>query len=214
MGLIALANMLLVDPRDAEPVPIPAEFMPALELSRQELLKALRLTNAVGDPTWGGLTSLVSVGSRWDQLILLLPALLLDHNLWRGAQYCIGSMSLFIFMGDDLSDTLRDRATLPDSPYRVVDAESALWLAYKAVESVIGGPPSDRRKLEARLGELDLVDFPGVWRNESSVNLATRVTDFVTARDRRAAHGRHHVRRKSLRPSSKSWTTRRSHGRC
>lgn len=198
MGLVALANMLLVDPRDAEPVPIPAEFMPALELSRPELLKALRLTDAVGDPTWGGLTSLVSVGSRWDQLILLLPALLLDHDLWRGVQYCIGSMSLFTFMGDDLIDTFHDRDVLPDSPYRVVDAESALWLAYKAVESVIGDPPSDPRKLEARLGDLDIADFPGVWRNEASVDLATRVTSFVTARDRRAAHGRHHARRKPL----------------
>jgi hypothetical protein len=101
--------------------------LPALELSRPELLKSLRPTDAVGDPTWSGRTSLVSVGSRWDQLILLLPALLLDHDLWRGAQCCIGSMSLFAFMGDDLIDTLHDRNVLPGSPYRVVDAESALW---------------------------------------------------------------------------------------
>jgi len=198
MGLLALANMLMVDPRDAEPIPIPPAFLPAHELARPALLEALRLTHAVGDPTWEGLTSLVSVGSRWDQLILLLPALLSDQDLWRGAQYLIASLRVFTFMGDEMLDTLHDGDVVPDSPCAVVDAESAVWLAYKAVESVIGDPPSDHRKLQRRLDSLGLVDFPGVWRHEAPVDLVTRVTCFVTARDRRAAHGRHHAHRKPL----------------
>lgn len=198
MGLMALANMLMVDPRDAEPIPIPADFLPAHELSRPALLEALRLTDAVGDPTWEGLTSLVSVGSRWDQLILLLPALLSDKDLWRGAQYLIASLRVFTFMGDDMLDTLRDQDVVADTPCAMVDAESAVWLAYKAIESVTGDPSSDRRRLQRHLEGLGLMDFPGVWRREAPVDLVTRVTRFVTSRDRQAAHGRHHQRRKPL----------------
>jgi hypothetical protein len=196
MGLLALANMLMVDPRDAEPIPIPPSFMPALEVERPALLDNLNLTHAVGNPTWVGITEVASIGSRWDQLMLLLPALTTDRDLWRGAQYLIASLRVFTFMGDDMRDTFRDREALPDSPYVVVDTETAVWLAYKAVESVVGDPPSDRRKLQRRLDELKLMDFPGVWRDEAPFDLVERVTDFVGSRDRRAAHGRHHPRRR------------------
>lgn len=198
MGLLALANMLMIDPRDAEPIPIPPAFMPAYEVDRPALLDALGLLHAVGDPTWEGLTSLCSVGSRWDQLFRLLPALLSDRGLWRGAQYLIASLRLFTFMGDDMIDTLHDRDMLPETPYAMVDAESALWLAYKALESVVGDPPGNSRRLDARLRELRVVDFPGVWRGEVPVDLATRIRRFEAARDRRAAHGRHHANREPL----------------
>jgi len=196
MGLLALANLLMVDPRDAEPIPIPPSFMPCREVNRPALLEYLHLTHAVGDPTWVGITEVASIGSRWDQLMRLLPALTTDRDLWQGAQYLIASLRVFTFMGDDMLDALRDKDALPDSPYAVVDTETAVWLAYKAVESVVGDPPSDRRKLQRRLDELKLMDFPGVWRDEAPLGLVKRVTDFVGSRDRRAAHGRHHPRRK------------------
>ena len=196
MGLLALANMLMVDPRDAEPIPIPPSFMPAQEVQRPALLEYLHLEHAVGNPTWVGITQVASVGSRWDQLMLLLPALTTDRNLWQGAQYVIASLRVFTFMGDDMLDTLRDKDALPESPYVVVDTETAVWLAYKAVESILGDPPSDHRKLQRRLDELRLMDFPGVWHGEAPMDLVERVTDFVCSRDRRAAHGRHHPRRK------------------
>lgn len=197
-GLMALAHLLMLDPRDAAPIPVPPEYMPALELSAPDLLETLGIGHAMGDPVREGLVSLVSIGSRWDELMLLLPALLLDHDLWRGAQYHLASTSVFAFLGDDLRDTLYDGDVVPDSPYRMVDAETAVWLAHKAVESVIGNPPSDKRKLARRLKDLGVSDFPGVWVHEVPLDLATRVARFVDVRDRRTAHGRHHARRAAL----------------
>jgi|GEM_PF-3294845 len=194
-GLLALANMLIVDPRGAEPVPVPPDLMPAFELSRPQLLQSLSLDEAVAIGVWEALHTVFSVGSGWDRLILFLPSLILDQNLWRGSQYLIGSLRLFTFMGDDMRDTYRDHDSMPDSPYALIDAESAVWLAYKAVESVIGDPSSDAKRLQRHLSALGLSDFPGVWRHEKPFDLVQRVTEFVSARDKRTAHGRHHARR-------------------
>jgi len=159
---------------------------------------SLTLANAVGNPRWEGITNVTSIGARPDQFFLLLPALVSDRDLWRGVQYFIASLRVFTFMPLDVVDALRERDAVPNSPYATVDAESAVWLAYKAVESIVGDPSSDRRKLQRHLDILGLMDFPGVWRHEAPVDLATRLSRFVTTRDRQAAHGRHHARRKPL----------------
>ncbi len=195
-GLLALTHSLLMDPAEAAPVPIAASLMPALEMSQGEILASLNLNELdIDDPVFRGLTNWSWTGAEWSRLLLLLPAFIVDSDLWWGAQYYLASANLFTFLGDDLRDTLADRETRPETPYRQVDGETAVWLAYKAVESVIGDPPAARRRLERLLGERGLSDFEGGWRHEPSVDIASKVSHFVKVRDSRTAHGRHHSRR-------------------
>ena len=198
VGLLALHAPLAADLRDSAPVPVPQEFMPALELSQGGLAENLGLYDSIGDAEWEGLMTGTGLGLNWPAIMPQLPALLLDDDLWRGAQYYLGSLNLFAFTGDDMLDTFNEPGAVPETPCRMVDAESAVWHAFKAVEAVIGDPSSDARKLRRRLDELGLMDFPGVWRHEEPVDLVARVSDFVGTRDRRAAHGRHHRGRAPL----------------
>ena len=198
VSLLALHVPLVADMRDSAPVPVLQEFMPALELSQPLVAESLGLYDDVGGPLWEGLMTGVGLGINWATIMPLLPAMLLDDDLWRGAQYYLGSVSLFAFMGDDMLDTLNERHAVPETPYRMVDAESAVWHAFKAVEAVIGDPSSDERKLRRHLDDLGLTDFPGVWQHEEPVDLVARVSDFVGTRDRRTAHGRHHRHREPL----------------
>ena len=194
-GLLALHVPLVADMRDSAPVPVPKEFMPAFELPQRQLAESLGLYDDVGGRQWEGLMTGVGLGINWAAVMPMLPALLLDNDLWRGAQYYLGSVSLIAFMGDDVLDTLNERHAVPETPSLMVDAESAVWQAFKAVEAVVGDPSSDERKLRRHLTDLELDDFPGVWRHEKPADLVTRVSDFVAARDAKAAHGRHHSRR-------------------
>jgi hypothetical protein len=198
VGLLALYAPLAADLRNSAPIPVPEEFMPALELSQARLAESLGFYDGIGDPEWEGLMTGTGLGLHWPAIMPLLPALLLDGGLWRGAQYYLGSLNVFAFMGDDMLDTLNEPEAVPETPYRMVDAESAVWHAFKAVEAVIGDPSSDARKLRRHLDELGLMDFPGVWQHEEPVDLVARVSEFVGTRDRRAAHGRHHTGREPL----------------
>lgn len=197
-GLMSLGHLLMTDPRELEPVPIAPELLPALQMSEPEVETSLNLEHAIMDPVFRGLHEWMEVRADWPEIMRLLPAFLLDDGLWRGAQYFLGSASVFVFVGDEVGHFLRDRGQRPESPYRLVDAETAVWLAFKALEAVIGDPPSREAKLRHHLDELGLLDFPGVWRHEPAIDLVEKIQDFVSTRDSRAAHGRHHSRRRPL----------------
>lgn len=197
MGMLSLDHLAL-DPRECAPVPIPDALMPAHELNKAALLDALGHNGRglrLSHPYLQTLSSCSMMAYDWLETIKYLSAFLVDDDLWRAGQYYLGSASLFAFVGNDVGRTLHDRELLPENPYRLVDAESAIWLAFKAVEAIIGDPSGREEKLSKAIADAGLYDFPGVWRDEEQADLVDHLLRFVALRDSRVAHGKHHRKR-------------------
>ena len=61
--------------------------------------------------------------------------------------------------------------------------------AYKAIEALIGEPPSDDEKLKAKIIELG-IDPEGKFGIHSDTPLYEFIREIAQARDKKAAHGR------------------------
>jgi len=199
-GMLSLDH-LSMDPRETAPVPIPECFMPAYELDGDELLNEL----GHGDdgpwrlhPYRQCVRSYSATGHDWNELMKYFMAFLIDRDLWHAGQYYLASSSIFAFVGDDVRHTLHERSEVPENPYRAVDAESALWLAYKAAEAIVGDPSGRVKRLRKAIADAGLEDFPGVWRGEDTKDVVEHLVEFVALRDKQAAHGKHHGGRRPL----------------
>lgn len=199
-GMLSLDHMMM-DPRQSAPVPIPEHLMPAYELEEDALLDALGHGDngpSLMHPYRSAVQSYAMTGHDWGELIKYLPAFVLDRDLWQAAQYYLASASLFAFVGDDVRWTLHERGELPDTVYRMVDAETAVWLAFKAVEAIIGDPSGSPKKLVQEIETRGLGDFPGVWKDEEPAEVVERILGLEEKRDKQAAHGKQHLRRRPL----------------
>jgi len=149
-----------------------------------------------GDPYYNALhwarRSLVErsqSGIHWQAATQALLKFFENVNLLRGAMYFAASLGVCSFLGDDVTHALGDRDESPPTLLSQVDAETAIWLAYKSVEAILGHLPSDSAKLERRLQDEGFADFEAGWRGEPAIILAEKLLSFTWDRDKRVGHG-------------------------
>jgi hypothetical protein len=138
---------------------------------------------------WRSLYERSQIGLDWPLATRALVRFFDDPRLLRGAMYFAASIGVLCFLGDDVTGILGERDQGPSTILAQTDAETAIWLAYKAVEAIIGHLPSNRAKLEKRLAEEGFSDFKAGWRSEPAIVLAEKLVTFAWDRDKRAGHG-------------------------
>ncbi len=193
VAVMAAVQSTMVDPRQYISVPIPPTLWPAHTLDVRELVASLGLV-------WGATTLFDRSRPAWLSLTerTQLPALdwpaatvrfFSDPGLLRGGMYLAASIGVFCFLGDEMTMANADRDDAPATLLSQVDAETAIWLAYKAVEAIIGHMPSGRRELERKLLAEGFADFEAGWRGEPAIALAEKLITFTWDRDKRVGHG-------------------------
>jgi hypothetical protein len=108
------------------------------------------------------------------------------------------SIEHFHFAGDDIQTTLADPCRAPNDQVAAVKAEAAVWNAFKAVEAIIGDPPSDERRFRGKLTQAGIDPDEEVgylrWGHQGDPSgqrepVSARIRAMSRCRDRRAAHG-------------------------
>jgi hypothetical protein len=195
LAVLATAQHTFVDPREYAPVPVPESMWPAHTLDVNALLETLVL-QLPEDPYFNELhrakRSILERsqnGLDWVQATDAIVRFFEHGSLLRAAMYFAASIGVYCFLGDDVSRARGDRDEAPDTLLKQADAETAIWLAYKAVESVLGHLPADPRKLEQRLVLEGFSDFEAGWRGEPAIVLAEKLVSFTWDRDKRVGHG-------------------------
>ncbi|MBN1320395.1 MAG: hypothetical protein JXA87_06070 [Thermoleophilia bacterium] len=198
LAIMATTQSTMMDPREFVPVPIPPTLWPVHTLQVSELLASLGIdfesrshySYAQFHPACASLTDRsILPGIDWPEATKALVRFFNDPGLLRGAMYFAASIGVFCFLGDDMIEASGDREKAPLTLLSQVDAETAIWLAYKAVEAILGQLPSDQRKLEHRLILEGFGDFEPGPRGQSAIVLAQELMTFTWDRDKRVAHG-------------------------
>ena len=86
-------------------------------------------------------------------------------------------------------EVLRQPGEMPHTANLLTRAENALVNAFKAVEALIGDPPSDDRKFFAKLRSVGVDPFQNAGY-PISVPLHERIRELNRARDKKGAHAK------------------------
>jgi len=122
----------------------------------------------------------------------LLPAVVEERHFRAASLYAASEKQFFVSPGD-LGLVMEDEGERPRRGADRARLEGALTNAYKAVESLIGEPSSDDRRLRRSIEQLGIdpeieVGFDIPYGVNTVQPLIEKIRSFQTARDRRGAH--------------------------
>jgi hypothetical protein len=126
----------------------------------------------------------------------MLPAVLKDPY-FEALHFYQASVRDFCFVGDSISRVIYGDISQPVSRSELARAEDAVLNAFKAIEAIVGDPPSDDRKFcrklrDAGISPEELAGYVargpdrGVNRREPIWRKIRRMSEY---RDKKAAHG-------------------------
>lgn len=135
------------------------------------LTKAVYLSRPVVDAAWR-----------------ITPILARDESLHRAAGFLKASQDEFFVWPGALPDAIGHEADTARSGVEQTSFERALQEAFKAVEAVLGDPPSDDRKLFEKIQGIGLdPEERAGYKDKRPLHQVIR--DMNAARDKKAAHG-------------------------
>ncbi len=88
-----------------------------------------------------------------DDMWRTLPGVLKIPPLFDALHFLQASLREYSFLGDSVGEVLEDRLHGPVSRFDSTRAENAIINAFKAIEAIIGDPPKDDARFEAKLRE-------------------------------------------------------------
>lgn len=119
----------------------------------------------------------------------ILPAIMLDQDLFNAALFYQTSVKEYCFLGNDIESVIAEPDRSPIYHYDRVRAENSLQNAFKAVEALIGDPPTDNSKFFSRLKDVGInpLEMFGYQKKEP---IYKKIRKMSIARDKKAAHGK------------------------
>lgn len=126
-----------------------------------------------------------------DQMMRLwaLVPVVIDEPMFSAVRHLAASFREFYVFPGQVPEVLGQPGEMPDTANFLTRAENALVNAFKAVEALIGDPPSDDRKFFAKLRSVGVDPFQNVGYR-SSVPLHQRIRELNRARDKKGAHAK------------------------
>jgi hypothetical protein len=133
-------------------------------------------------------SALYTVESRVEAAWRIMPIVYTDDNIHRALSFLADSQHDFYVYPGQLAEAIYDTERLAPNSRIQVSWESALQNSFKAIESIIGDPPKDDRKLDQLLRSIGLDPYGKVGYREKR-SLRDEIRSMNIARDKKAAHG-------------------------
>jgi hypothetical protein len=125
----------------------------------------------------------------------LSPFVFYDRSLFLALAYMESSQEYFFVYPGQIAGVLSNPLSVPFTTLEKIKFEHALEDAYKAVEAVIGEPPSDNAKLCIKLENIG-VDPHRIMRTDPKEELFESIKKLKRVRGRKAAHTNTNIDRK------------------
>lgn len=120
-----------------------------------------------------------------------LPTAVTTNNVFDGLHFYQESVSDFTFLGDDITEVLRNPDERPTTEADRIRLESSVLNAFRAVEALVGEPGKNEERFRRRLRYAGIdPDEPVGFRGEPQNTIRDRIAWLHGLRDVAASHGR------------------------
>ena len=127
-----------------------------------------------------------------DRSLKILNYALVDKKLFDSLQYYQKSLINTYFSPGEIHYLTTQEDEEPVRQIDITNYQDSLLNAYKAIEAIIGDPPSDDKKLKRKLIDLNIKPnqkLESNLRDEFNKTIIEKIRDINKARNKKSAHG-------------------------